>query len=129
MWNQPCDPRTYSPLALAFVGDCVYELFVRERLACGGNCPPGKLHARSVESVRCEAQSAAAERLRSLLTEEEAAVLRRGRNANPGHRPKNAEAADYRMATALESLFGYLYLKGELSRLRTLFEAIVAPVD
>ena len=124
LWNGTCDPKSYSPLALAFVGDCVYELFVRERLACAGNCPAGKLHSRSVESVRCSAQAAAAERILPLLTEEEAAVLRRGRNANPGHKPRHAETADYRMATALEALFGYLYLKGEIPRLRELFEQI-----
>ena len=78
LWNGACDPQSYSPLALAFVGDCVYELFVRERLACAGNCPAGKLHSRSVENVRCSAQAAAVERILPLLTEEEAAVLRRG---------------------------------------------------
>ena len=103
------DIRTYSPLALPFIGDGAYGLLVREKL--------------SVERVRCEAQAAAAERLEPLLTEEELDQLRRGRNAHPGHVPKNADAAVYHRATGLETLFGYLYLKGEIERIRTLFAA------
>ncbi len=124
LWNGACDPRQYSPLALAFVGDCVYELFVRERLACQGNGPAGRLHSRSVERVQCSAQAAAVDRIQPMLTEEEAAILRRGRNANPGHKPRHADREDYHKATALEALFGYLYLKGDIERLRLLFQEI-----
>ena len=85
-----------------------------------------KLHAQTVEQVRCEAQADAAARIEPLLTEEEADVLRRGRNAHPGHIPKNADVSVYHKATGLEALFGYLYLKGELARIRVLFEAIQA---
>lgn len=123
--NLPSDDiRTYSPLTLAFIGDGVYSLLVRERLVCAGNCPNKRLHALSVEQVRCEAQAAAAEKLEPLLTEEELDQLRRGRNAHPGHVPKNADPAVYHRATGLETLFGYLYLKGEIERIRTLFDAI-----
>ena len=123
--NLPSDDiRTYSPLTLAFIGDGVYSLLVRERLVCAGNCPNKRLHALSVEQVRCEAQAAAAEKLESLLNEAELDQLRRGRNAHPGHIPKNADPAVYHRATGLETLFGYLYLKGEIERIRTLFDAI-----
>lgn len=112
-------PETLSPLTLAFVGDGVYELMVRERLACEANRPVGTLHRASVERVRAEAQSAAVERLMPLLSEEEAAVYRRGRNA---HTTRNSP--EYHRATGLEALFGYLYLAGRLPRLRELFAII-----
>lgn len=119
--DTPCDLKSFSPLTLAFVGDAVFELFVRERLVCRGNCPVNALHHESVRQVCCTAQAADCARLAPLLTEEEAAVLRRGRNAHVGHVPKNASVADYHAATGLEALFGYLYLAGRLSRLRELF--------
>lgn len=118
-----------SPLTLAFLGDGVYELFVREYLVSKGSCPVKKLHSRAVELVRCEAQAKAlSESLWPLLTEEERAVAMRGRNAHVGHVPKNAEVGDYHAATALEALFGYLYLKGEVDRLRELFTVILEKV-
>lgn len=118
-----------SPLTLAFLGDGVYELFVREYLVSKGSCPVKKLHSRAVELVRCEAQSKALSGdLWPLLTEEEQAVALRGRNAHVGHVPKNAEVGDYHAATALEALFGYLYLKGETDRLRQLFAVILERV-
>lgn len=118
-----------SPLTLAFLGDGVFELFVREYLVSRGSCPVKKLHSRAVEMVRCEAQAKAlSEVLWDTLTEDEQAVVMRGRNAHVGHVPKNADVADYHAATALEALFGYLYLKGELLRLRELFIAILERV-
>ena len=116
--------RSYSPLALAFIGDGVFELMVREYIICEGNCSVKKLNARKVNYVCCDAQAEAVTAIEPMLTEEEADVLRRGRNAHPGHIPKNADPAVYHKATALEALFGYLYLKGEMERIRTLFEAI-----
>lgn len=124
--NEACDPKSYSPAALAFIGDCVYELFVRELLVCEGNCPAKTLHRRAVALVRCEAQAAAVEAMMPLLTEEEAEVLRRGRNAHTKHTPKNSSQADYHMATGFETLVGYLYLKGEILRLRHLFQEILS---
>lgn len=115
-----------SPLALAFLGDGVYELLVREYLLSKGNCPVKKLHSRAVELVRCEAQAQALnERLWPVLTEEEKAAALRGRNAHVGHVPKNASVSEYHGATALETLVGYLYMKGELERLRSLFELVL----
>ena len=116
----PCDPSQLSPLTLAFVGDCVFELFVREALVCRGNCPVKKLHGAAVERVCCSAQAAGMERLMPILTEKDNEIFLRGRNAHVGHVPKNASVAEYHAATGLEALFGYLYLQGELSRLREL---------
>lgn len=114
-------PKALSPLTLAFVGDGVYELLVRELLVSQGNCPVRKLNGRKVELVRCQAQAQALSALWPTLTEEERQVALRGRNAHVGHVPKNAETAEYHSATALEALFGWLYLSGELCRLRMLF--------
>ncbi len=119
-WNQDCDPKQLSPLTLAFVGDCVFELFVRERLVCQGNCPVNQLHTKSVAQVRCDAQAKSMEQLLPLLTEEEISVYKRGRNAKTSV-PKNASSADYHAATGLEAVFGYLYLSGDLERLRELY--------
>lgn len=115
------DLRTVSPLTLAFLGDGVYGLLVRERLVREANRPAGELHRESVELVRAEAQSAAVDRLLPLLTEEEAAVFRRGRNAHTSR-----TGSEYHRATGLEALFGWLYLKGEQNRLRELFEQAVS---
>jgi len=118
------DVRTVSPLALAFVGDGVYEMMVRERLVCLANRPPRELHREAVKQVRAEAQSAAMDVILPLLTEKEAAVYKRGRNA---HTARNSE--EYHRATGLETLFGYLYLNGELSRIQCLFDAIMGNTD
>ena len=118
-------PKGLSPLPLGFVGDGVYELLVREYLAAQGNCPVKKLHARKVELVRCQAQAQALEKIWPQLTPEEQEVAQRGRNAHVGHVPKNAALADYHGATALEALFGYLYLSGDMTRLRELFRCVI----
>ncbi|MBE6778121.1 MAG: ribonuclease III [Ruminococcaceae bacterium] len=110
------DVHTLSPLALAFVGDGVYSLLVRERLLTEANRPVGDLHRLAVTAVRAEAQAEAMERLLPLLTEEEVAVFKRGRNAH-----STRTGADYHKATGLESLFGYLYLDGRLERVQELF--------
>lgn len=115
------NPATLSPLTLAFVGDGVYGLMVREHLACEANRPVGTLHKASVDWVRAEAQSAALERMLPLLTDEEAGVYRRGRNA---HTSRNSP--EYHRATGLEALFGYLYLGGNTVRLRELFAVAMA---
>lgn len=109
-----------SPLNLAFVGDAVYGLLVRRYLVTQAGRPNGELHAMSVELVRAEAQAAAMQRLLPLLTEREAAVYRRGRNAHTSR-----AGGDYHKSTGLEALFGYLYLCGETSRLEELFAASV----
>ena len=118
------DPRLLSPLALACVGDGVYELLVRERLLDGGTMPVRKLHQKAVAQVRAAAQSRAYQAIQSSLTEEETAILRRGRNAHGTRPPRSSDPADYRRATAVEALFGYLYLCGRLERVQELFEMI-----
>jgi len=115
--------RNYSPLTLAFLGDGVYETLVRRKIVLNGSAPNRKLHAAAVEKVRASYQSAAVGLILPLLTEEEADVLRRGRNAD-SNVPKSATVGDYRRATGLEALFGYLSLVGEEARLEELFEVV-----
>jgi ribonuclease-3 family protein len=116
--------KNINSLTLAFLGDGVYELLVRERLVAEG-LPYKQLHAKSVAKVRATYQAAGARVLveRGLLTEEEEHVLRRGRNAKSPV-PKSASVGDYRLATGLEALFGYLSLIGEHERIRELFESV-----
>ena len=121
--NSPCDPKLLSPLALAFVGDGVYDLFVRERLVCEANRPVKKLNEEKVSIVRCSSQAKLVEKLMPILTEEELDVLKRGRNVHTQHIPKNATSADYHSATALEALLGYLYLAGRIERIRELLKS------
>ena len=120
LYPEQVRPRELSPLALAFVGDGVYELLVRERLICQANRPVNELHKQAVPLVRAEAQSAAIDKIAPLLTEEEEAVYRRGRNAHTAR-----TGGDYHRATGLEALFGFLYLSGEHERVRALFAAIM----
>lgn len=119
LFPEPIDVRTLSPLTLAFVGDGVYGLMVREHLVSAANRPNGALHTLAVNRVRAEAQAIAAEKLAPLLTEEETAVYKRGRNAHTAR-----TGTDYHRATGLEALFGYLYLSGRIDRLRELFAII-----
>ena len=115
-----------SPLPLAFVGDGVFDLLVRKYLITKGNCPVKKLHSRAVEMVNCAAQAKYLhEILMPKLTEAEKEICRRGRNAHVNHIPKNASIEDYHSATALECLFGYLYLKGDNERVDELFQIII----
>ncbi|MDD7413941.1 MAG: ribonuclease III domain-containing protein [Eubacteriales bacterium] len=105
-------------LELAYLGDTLWDLFVREELVkTGGRMK--ELHRAAVARVRASAQSRALARIEDCLTEDEAAVVRRARNAHQTP-PKNADPADYCRATALEALFGYLYLTGQLERMKTL---------
>jgi len=120
LFPKEVDTRGLSPITLAFVGDGVYELMVREYLAAQANRPANALHRQAVSMVRAEAQSAAMEKLTPRLTETELAVYKRGRNA---HTARNSD--DYHRATGLEALFGYLYLNDETDRLRELFSAII----
>lgn len=119
-----CDPKRLSPLTLAFIGDGVFELFVRESLVCKANCSVNNLHKKTVAQVCCGAQANAAEKLLPILTQEEQDIYMRGRNAHTSHTPKNATPADYHAATAFEALFGYVYLKGNISRLREFFSIL-----
>ena len=106
-----------SPLSLAFLGDSIYEAFVRTKILSMGNRPASELHKIAVGYVKAKAQAKAAHKVLDFLTEEEAQIYKRGRNTNIHTVPKNAEMADYRHATALEALIGYLYLKGSEERM------------
>lgn len=120
------DLKTMSPLALAFLGDGVYALLVRESLLREANRPAGQLHVASVRQVQAAAQAKAVQQIIDFLSEEELSVFKRGRNAHTKHTPKNVSEEEYHAATGLETLFGYLYLKGDEERLRELFRQIIA---
>lgn len=112
----------YSPLLLAYVGDAVYELVVRTVIAMEGNRSPKAMNKEAVRYVNAAAQAAAADAIGPLLTEEEADILRRGRNAHPATTAKHMSVGDYRKATGLEALAGYLYLSGREERLTELIK-------
>ena len=120
------EARQYSPLALAFVGDAVYEQLVRDELILAANMPVRKLHSLAVLKVCAEYQSAAVRALieNEVLTEEEQDIFRRGRNAGGITAPKHSTVADYRAATGLECLFGFLHLIGENDRIEEIFAKI-----
>ena len=115
----------YSPLSLAFVGDGVYDLLVRDYLIRQAYRPVGELNKMKVSLVKCESQARFASLLMQHLSENEQAVYKRGRNAAPKCTPKHGSVADYHSATGLEALFGYLYLNGEQERTRELFQIII----
>lgn len=114
----------YSPLVLAFLGDSIYEQLVREKIIFAANMPASKMHALKVCRVCAEYQSKALEKIMPLLDEKETAVVKRGRNATGNTVPKHSSTADYRRATALECLFGYLHLLGREERIDELFQII-----
>ncbi|MDO4544430.1 MAG: ribonuclease III domain-containing protein [Clostridia bacterium] len=113
-------PSQLPVLSLAYVGDTVYDLFVRTYLVETREVPVHELHLRSSELVCAKGQAAAFFRIEKLLSEEETAIYKRGRNAHSGTVPKNASVGDYRVATGLEALLGYLFLCGEDARINTL---------
>ncbi len=115
------EARMYSPLTLAFLGDAVYSLLVRNMLTVAANKPTGKLHKESIKYVNAAFQAQMIKELLEHLTENEVAVFKRGRNAHSGHSPKNQSDADYRYATGFETLYGYLYLSGQTERINELF--------
>ena len=117
------DIRMYSPLALAFLGDGVYSLIVRTMVISKGNRQAEKLHNDTRKYVTAQAQARIGDAIQELLTEEEARIYRRGRNANPYHHAKNATLEEHLKATALETLCGYLYLKDETARFLELLKA------
>ena len=117
--------RAISSIGLAHLGDGVYELLVRTWLCAHGRATGKGLHRAAVELVRAPSQARRAERILPLLTPEESAVYKRGRNAHVHTIPHNASRSDYLKATALECLLGYLYLRGERARISALFEVMM----
>ena len=118
------EANSLSMLALAHVGDAVYELLIRSMLASAGPSVMQELHRKTVSFVRAEAQAEAAQKILPLLDEAEAAVYRRGRNSRVHGIPAHANPAEYHSATGLEALFGWLYLQGMTERIGQLFTAI-----
>ena len=115
------DLHTVGTAALAYLGDAVIELMVRERLVSMGYASSKALNARALDFVRASAQAKAMERLLPYLSEEEQGAFRRGRNIGHTNTPKRATVAEYRNATGMEALFGYLHMKGERERIAELF--------
>ena len=113
--------RQMNPVVLAFVGDAVYTLLVRERLARSSGHKTGELNRRASEIVSAHGQSAALDNVLPRLTEEEADIYRRGRNAKKPTKSKNATSAEYVRSTGLEAVVGYLYLIGDCARIEELF--------
>lgn len=113
-----------SPLTWAYVGDCVYELYIRTELVNRTNLKPHKLHIESIKYVKAQAQAKFLQEIYNGLTEEEKEIVRRGRNAENHHLPKNCNVQDYMYATAFEALIGYLYLTRQNKRLKEIFNKV-----
>ena len=127
-FDKNCDVNNLSPLTLAFVGDTVFDLFVREMLVCQANRSVNKLHKCATEYVKASAQCEIVGRLMPHLTEKEVSVFKRGRNAHSNTSAKNAGIVDYRHATGFEALVGYLYLKDETTRLTELLNEVIKAI-
>ena len=111
------DINMLSPLTWAYVGDAVYELYIRTNLVNNTKLKPHKLHLESIKYVKAKAQAELLKKIEVILTEEEKDIVRRARNAENHHLPKNADPADYMYSTAFEGLIGYLYLTKKDERL------------
>ena len=124
------DVNMMSPLTWAYIGDCVYELYVRQELINKTNLKPHKLHIDAINYVKASKQAEILQEIMPKLTEEELDVVRRGRNAENHHLPKNASVQDYMYSTAFEALIGYLYLTKKDERLKEILSLIeVKPLD
>jgi len=115
--REEVDVKLMSPLTWAYVGDAVYELFIRTHLTNITNVKPHKLHVESIKYVKASAQAEILNKLHEFLTDEEKEIVRRGRNQESHHLPKNANTAEYSQSTAFEALIGYLYLSKKEERL------------
>ena len=119
------DIKEISPSVLAYVGDAVYEMYIRTYMVSHGGNNPHKLHRKSVGFVKAKAQSEILLAIYEELSEEEMDIARRGRNAKSGKIPKNADVSDYRHATGFEALIGYLYLTGKTTRLEDILKMCI----
>lgn len=112
----------YSPLTLAFIGDAVYELYVRSKLVHDTNTSADTLHKRAVKYVKASGQCDAFDKIEQLLTEEELKAFKRGRNTKTNTKAKNAGLAEYKKATGFEAMIGYMYLKKDTERLNQILK-------
>lgn len=119
------DINQMSPLVWAYVGDCVYELYIRTHLVSTTNLNPHKLHIEAIKYVKAGAQANILKNIYEELSDEEKDIVRRGRNANNHHLPKNANVQEYMYSTAFESLIGYLYLNRNYKRVKEIIEKII----
>ncbi len=115
----------YGSLSLAYIGDAVFEIFARTKVVREHNSNVNKMNSLTKEYVKAVNQAKMYDKAVEIATEEEQGVLRRGRNAKANHNAKNASVAEYKHATGLEALFGYLYLTGQIKRLEEVFEYII----
>ena len=125
----PMQARQHNPLALAYVGDTVYDLYVRTHLLKTQAVNSHRLHVLAIGYVSAHAQAAAFRRMETLLNEDELYIYRRGRNTKPTTVPRNADVQEYRCATGLEAVVGYLFLSGQYERLSQLMEHVLAPQE
>ena len=123
------DIRSYSPLSLAFIGDCVYDLVIKSLIIRKGNRPVNVMQKETSRLVQASAQSAMMRVMQEHLTEEEHAVYRRGRNAKSVSPAKNQSITDYRRATGFEALIGYLYLKKNYRRIVDLIKTGIVGLE
>ena len=123
------DYKTYNSIALAFLGDAVYERFIRERIVRHGSVGADKMHREAVRYVKAAAQEHVLRVMADSLTEDETDVVRRARNHKITSKPKNADPLTYKMATAFEALLGYLYLDGQDERLAEIMEKAAMIVE
>ena len=116
------DVNLLSPLTWAYVGDCVYELYIRTKLINETNLKPHKLHIESIKYVKAKSQAELLEKIYDKLTDDEKDIVRRGRNAENHHLPKNSNVQEYMYATAFEALIGYLYLTKQNKRIKEILK-------
>ncbi|PLR96348.1 Mini-ribonuclease 3 [Bacillus sp. T33-2] len=128
-YEEKVDEKQLNSLALAYMGDAVFEVYVRHHLLQSGKVKPNKLHKEATAYVSAKAQAHILHKLMDGLTEVEEAVVRRGRNAKSGTVPKNTDVQTYRYSTAFEALIGYLYLGGKQDRLQQLIAAAFSIVE
>lgn len=127
--KEEMDVKMLSPLTWAYVGDSVYELYIRTHLINTTKLKPHKLHIEAIKYVKAKSQADILKSIEDTLSEEEKDIVRRGRNAENHHLPKNADPADYMYATAFEALIGYLYLTKRDDRLKEILDLCIPKVD
>ena len=125
MMKTKLEVNQMSPLTWAYIGDSVYELYIRNYLIEKADMKPNKLHKEAIKYVRAQAQAEILQNIESFLSDEEKEIVRRTRNTQNHHLPKNAILADYRYATAFEGLIGYLFLTGQKERLDEILKKCV----
>jgi len=126
---QPTISSRLNTTALAFMGDAVYETYIRKQVIDRGETNADKLHQMAVKYVRAEGQAAALKAIYDRLGEEEQALVKRARNRKSTSKPRNADPVEYKLATALEALIGYLYLSGNKERMEEIINLAVAAIE